>query len=88
MIEFEAGMLVRSKAGHDSGKVYVIIRAEDEYIYLSDGNIRTLDKLKKKKKKHVQVIHKVVDMHKITDVYIKKELKEYCKEEAVIKEGK
>ena len=28
----------------------------EEYIYLSDGKIRSLDKLKKKNKKHVQPI--------------------------------
>ena len=34
---FEPGMLVRSKAGHDKNRIYVIIRVNDEYVYLADG---------------------------------------------------
>ena len=47
---YETGMLAKSKAGHDSGTVYVIIDTDESYVYLSDGKIRTLDRLKKKKK--------------------------------------
>ena len=49
------GMLARSKAGHDAGKVYVIIDVDDTYVYLADGRIRTLERPKKKKKKHVHL---------------------------------
>lgn len=52
------GMLAASKAGHDKGTVYVIIKEEAEYIYLVDGKIRTLAKPKKKNKKHIQIIKK------------------------------
>ena len=55
MDKFEAGMLAKSKAGHDTGKIYVIADTDDAYVYLVDGKIRTLDKPKKKKKKHVQI---------------------------------
>ena len=43
MYEYKAGMLARSKAGHDREKVYVIIDVDDTYVYLADGSIRTLD---------------------------------------------
>ena len=56
MEQFETGMMVRSKSGHDAGKVYVITKVEEAYVYLVDGKVRTLDKPKKKKKKHVQLI--------------------------------
>ncbi len=55
------GMLATSKAGHDVGTVYVIIKEETEYIYLVDGKIRTLEKPKKKNKKHIQIIKKCPD---------------------------
>ena len=51
MPEMEQGMLAVSKAGHDTGRLYVIIETDDSYVYLADGRIRTLDKPKKKKKK-------------------------------------
>lgn len=54
---YEVGSLVISKAGHDKGQIYVIIKVDEEYIYLSDGIYKTLDKLKKKKRKHIQRIN-------------------------------
>ena len=73
---FKAGMLARSKAGHDKGKVYVIIEEDDTYVYLADGSIRTLDRLKKKKKKHVQIICRENDVTAVDDAAIRKIIKE------------
>lgn len=47
------GRFAISKAGRDTGKCYVIINAHNEYVYLVDGNIRTLDYPKKKNMKHI-----------------------------------
>ena len=57
MEAYEVGSLVKSKAGHDKDQIYVIIKVDEEYIYLSDGIYKTLDKLKKKKRKHIQRIN-------------------------------
>ena len=51
MVELRKGMLAKSKAGHDAGKVFVIKQADSEYVYLVDGRSRTLDHPKKKKRK-------------------------------------
>lgn len=59
MERFEVGMLAKSLAGHDFGKLYVIVKVDSEYVYLVDGIIRTVDKPKRKKKKHVQVIREI-----------------------------
>lgn len=80
MDRYETGMLARSQAGHDTGKVYVIIEVDDTYVYLADGRIRTMDSLKKKKKKHVQLMKRQYDLIDITDVKIKRILKEWNKE--------
>lgn len=50
------GYFASSKAGHDKDAIYIILKADDVYVYLSDGNIRPVEKLKKKKKKHIQII--------------------------------
>ena len=81
MDRYETGMLVRSKAGHDAGMVYVIIDTDDSYVYLVDGKIRTLAHPKKKKKKHVQIILKKHDISGADDVRIKRILKEWNQEE-------
>ena len=36
------------KAGHDKDHVYVIIRVEKNYLYLSDGDLKPLNQMKKK----------------------------------------
>lgn len=50
------GMLAISKAGHDKNQIFYIIEENNEYVYLADGKCRTLEKPKKKKKKHIQII--------------------------------
>ena len=47
------GSFIRSRSGRDIGKHYVIINAHNEYLYLVDGTIRTLDNPKKKNIKHI-----------------------------------
>ncbi len=55
------GCFASSKAGHDRNAVYIIVKEEAEYVYVADGKARTLDKPKKKNKKHIQVIRKESD---------------------------
>ena len=50
------GCFATSIAGHDHNNIYVIIDADDEYVYLVDGKIRKVNNPKKKKLKHVQLI--------------------------------
>jgi ribosomal protein L14E/L6E/L27E len=80
MDRYEIGMLAKSKAGHDKGHVYVIFDVDDAYVYLVDGVIRTIEKPKKKKKKHVQLILKKHEMQCIDNVGIKRILKLFDKE--------
>lgn len=76
----EKGMLAKSLAGHDKGQVYVIYDVDETYVYLVDGQIRTIDKPKKKKKKHVQLICKKHEIVGMDDVAIKRILKLFDKE--------
>ena len=69
MNRYKAGMLALSRAGHDAGEVYVIMDVDEAYVYLVDGRIRTLDRPKKKKKKHVQLICREYDIAGATDVH-------------------
>ena len=55
------GMLATSKAGHDKDTVYIIVKEENEYVYVSDGRLKTLENPKKKNKKHIQIIKKEAD---------------------------
>jgi ribosomal protein L14E/L6E/L27E len=55
------GQIVFSKRGRDKGKTFVIVDVIDEYVFLTDGNLRPLAKPKKKKAKHVQPTNHIVD---------------------------
>ena len=48
------GEIVRSRAGRDRGRAFVILKLVDEdYVLLVDGRLRTLERPKKKKRRHL-----------------------------------
>lgn len=55
------GCFATSLAGHDHNNVYIIVDADDEYVYLADGKLKKVDNPKKKKLKHVQLIKRTDD---------------------------
>ena len=54
MRDLEPGMFARSLAGHDKGRLYVVLEVCRDSVMLTDGRYRTLDKPKKKKRRHLQ----------------------------------
>ena len=48
--------VVVSTAGHDAGAWFYVISADAQFLYLANGMDRTLDKPKRKKRKHVQKV--------------------------------
>ena len=60
-MQFEKGMVVRSKKGHDKGKFFVVIRLENDRAYLIDSDARTLDSPKKKNLVHLAPTKTVID---------------------------
>ncbi|MBD5460430.1 MAG: hypothetical protein HDR26_05740 [Lachnospiraceae bacterium] len=55
------GMMASSKAGHDRNEVYVIVGEDEKFVYLCDGRLKTLEKPKKKSRKHIQIIKNGID---------------------------
>ncbi|WHH61448.1 KOW domain-containing RNA-binding protein [Petroclostridium sp. X23] len=83
------GQIVYSTAGRDKGKYFIVIeRINDEYVYLSDGDIRRIENPKKKKSKHLrtvgkdveQLVDKLKNQQKITNAEIRKCLAAYAVE--------
>ncbi|MDD3831077.1 MAG: KOW domain-containing RNA-binding protein [Clostridia bacterium] len=54
MDEISVGCVVYSLSGRDSGRYYVIVKLEDGYAYIVDGNLRKLKNPKKKNMKHLR----------------------------------
>ncbi len=53
-MEYRIGQQVRSIAGRDNGKAFIVVKTEPNYVYVADGMTRKLDAPKKKKLKHIQ----------------------------------
>ena len=76
-MQLRPGMLVKSKAGRDKDHVYVIIRAEDEYVYVADGDLRPLRHMKRKNARHLQPILKVQISGTPDDTAIREIIRQY-----------
>ena len=48
--------VVVSTAGRDRGQWFYVIKEEPMFLYLANGKDRTLDKPKRKKRKHIQKV--------------------------------
>lgn len=50
------GLFAQSSAGHDKGKIFLILSDEKEFVYIADGKSRTIEKPKRKNRKHLLLI--------------------------------
>ena len=61
--KMERGTLVLSLAGHDKGKVFVIMQeAAETYVLIADGKTRSVSKPKLKKTKHLKPLNAKIDL--------------------------
>ncbi len=54
---FSLGQIVISKSGRDVGRMFIVTGVCSDYLYLVDGDLRKLNKPKKKKIKHIQIVN-------------------------------
>lgn len=73
------GMLVYSRAGRDKGKLFIVLKTENDFVYLSDGETRCVANPKKKKIKHIMRTNTVLelDFDNISDSDVKKAVLDY-----------
>lgn len=84
-MEIRIGSVVISKAGRDKGDWFIVLGLEGEYAMLANGDLRKVDKLKKKKMKHLQktnyvsefISEKMKNVGKVTDSEVRKSLAEF-----------
>ena len=80
--------VVVSKAGRDKEKWFYVIGEDHEFLLLANGKDRTLDKPKRKKRKHVQkvlrsetrVTAKLVSGDKVLNSELRRDLAFHAKE--------
>ena len=55
-MDIEKSNIVRSGAGRDKGKLFVVLAVNGEYLLLADGKSRKLEAPKRKKRRHVSFV--------------------------------
>lgn len=56
------GQLVVSTAGRDKGRKFIVLKIIDQnHVYISDGDLRKVEKPKKKKLKHIKATGIIAD---------------------------
>ena len=49
------GSIVQSKAGRDAGRLFIVVQEVDaDFVMIANGDLRKLDRLKKKRRKHLK----------------------------------
>lgn len=83
-MEIRAGSRVRSIAGRDKGIDFIVLNIDGGYVYMADGDLRKVDRPKKKKLKHIQassyrsefISTKIAATGKVTNAEVRKALAE------------
>ena len=82
---FVCGAVVMAIAGREKGEIFLILHTEEDYAYLVNGQSRTIESPKKKKKKHLHLLCKSeltgldIQSKQLTDALVKKFLNNYSK---------
>ncbi len=84
-MEIAKSNIVRSDAGRDKGKLFVVLAVEGEYLLLADGKSRKVESPKRKKRRHVlfvaddvtRLAEKIKSQEKITNSELRRTLATY-----------
>ena len=62
MISAFVGRIVVSKAGRDAGRRFVVVKVIDDlFVEVCDGDLRRVEKPKRKKVKHLDITDEIAD---------------------------
>ena len=94
-MEIAKSNIIRSDAGRDKGKLFVVLAVEGEYLLLADGKSRKVEAPKRKKRKHVLFVaadesrlsEKIKGEEKITNSELRRTLAAYRAEIQPDQEG-
>lgn len=94
-MEIARSNIVRSDAGRDRGKLFIVLAVQGEYLLLADGKSRKVESPKRKKRKHVlfvaadetRVSQKIISNEKVTNSELRRTLAMYREEVHPDQEG-
>lgn len=94
---FSLGELIYSKAGRDTSRKFIVTNIiDEEYVLISDGDLRKIEKPKKKKIKHIKTCGIIIDSlnkklkskEKLTNAEIRKAIQQYEQNTKSLKEDR
>ena len=75
-MEIKLGSIVKSIAGKEKDKFFLVINIDENYAVIADGKRRPLERPKKKKIKHLEFIKKIdVDINTLSNSRLRKLVK-------------
>ena len=94
-MEIARSNIVRSDAGRDQGKLFIVLAVQGDYLLLADGKSRKVESPKRKKRKHVlfvaadetRVSQKIINDEKVTNSELRRTLAAYREEVHPDQEG-
>ena len=86
MYPIEPGSVVRSTAGRDQGRLFIVVSLIDgDFAYVANGKLRTMEHLKKKRRKHLKptghVVGAFVEKQRQGEPVLDHEIRAWLKEE-------
>ena len=74
-MEYAQGTVVSSLKGHDKQRLFVIVKSEGSFVWLTDGKNRKKNCPKKKNVKHIVLSrHHIPEVESLSDKSIRKQL--------------
>lgn len=61
----EKGQVVISTAGRDKNNLFVVVEVDDSFALIADGDIRKIERPKRKNIRHLQKTNKHLDLNEI-----------------------
>ncbi|WP_409970023.1 KOW domain-containing RNA-binding protein [Bengtsoniella intestinalis] len=94
-MEIATSNIIKSDAGRDSGKLFVVTSTDGEYLWLVDGKSRKVEQPKRKKRKHVAFVaegttrlaQKIQHGEHITNSEVRRALAEFREDIQMDQEG-
>ncbi|RKD25417.1 hypothetical protein SAMN02745883_02308 [Caminicella sporogenes DSM 14501] len=84
--EVTIGQIVKSKAGRDKDRIFIVVDIIDDlYVLIADGDLRKIEKPKKKKIKHLskynlvskEVQERYNEKKRITNLILRREIEKF-----------
>lgn len=87
IMEIGTGGVILSLAGHDKGRLMLVVGAEGDKILVADGKERKLASPKKKNARHIRGTSYSIELEGLTDKKLRQTLNKLTKPQSTLQES-